>query len=175
LLDGLKTIPQVKTWRSSRSSDPMIHNEIRSSRIDLGEGGIIMHGHPTKFLLAGIVALSSCVASAWSGQPPAGTMQTGPATAAAAPYPGSTDYAPYGGLPDEVSPTPPPPRGPIHRCLQKHPVCCYANINTVGCSNLKAECDFVFGSCRRFYGDPCLKPPPKSSYDWRATTPCNCR
>jgi hypothetical protein len=42
----------------------------------------------------------------------------------------------------------------------RHPCGCWATVDSVGCSSLKAECTFLFGSCRRFYGEPCLKGPP---------------
>jgi hypothetical protein len=39
---------------------------------------------------------------------------------------------------------------------------CWAGMNGYGCSSLKSECRFLFGSCRAFYGEPCLKVPPPS-------------
>ncbi len=46
---------------------------------------------------------------------------------------------------------------PLSNWLQEHPCHCWATHNTVGCSSLKAECTFLFGSCRAFYGEPCLR------------------
>jgi hypothetical protein len=50
---------------------------------------------------------------------------------------------------------------PLRDWLHKLPWHCYADHNTLGCGNLKSECQFLFGSCRSFYGEPCLPPPPK--------------
>jgi hypothetical protein len=59
---------------------------------------------------------------------------------------------------------------PILTCIQKRPVvtfvhnefCCWSTPNALGCGSLKGECTFIFGSCRDWYGEPCLKgaPPP---------------
>lgn len=49
---------------------------------------------------------------------------------------------------------------PLRDWLQNHPsICCWAHHNTLGCGSLKSECNFIFGSCRTFYGEPCLKGP----------------
>jgi hypothetical protein len=40
------------------------------------------------------------------------------------------------------------------------PICCWAHHNSVGCGNIWSEFVFVFGSCRSFYGEPCLPRPP---------------
>lgn len=55
---------------------------------------------------------------------------------------------------------------PLHRkslitCLvppEKN--CCWASPNSMGCGNLKTDFLFVFGSCRQWYGEPCLNGPP---------------
>ena len=47
----------------------------------------------------------------------------------------------------------------IHDWLSDHPCKCYADHNSVGCGSLKSECTFIFGSCRKFFGEPCLKGP----------------
>jgi hypothetical protein len=46
--------------------------------------------------------------------------------------------------------------------LHRQKLCCWASFNGYGCSSLHAELAFVFGSCRTFYGEPCLKQPPPS-------------
>jgi hypothetical protein len=59
----------------------------------------------------------------------------------------------------EAFPDEPPPRKGVRKLLH----CsggCYANVNTIGCSSCKAECAWIFGSCRTFFGEPCLKRPP---------------
>jgi len=48
----------------------------------------------------------------------------------------------------------------IKDCLQKHGWCCYSSSNTFTCGTCKSECRFIFGSCREFFGEPCLKGPP---------------
>ncbi len=77
--------------------------------------------------------------------------------------------------------------GPKHK-----PIGCYANFNDYSCSNLHTELLWVFGSCRQFYGERCLKGPPPSpvpGFDPLTLTytppgtvpptivqpPCNCR
>jgi hypothetical protein len=58
--------------------------------------------------------------------------------------------------------------GPIRTActwLREHPPwCCWATHNTVGCGTLQAEADFIFGSCRTFYNEPCRKVPPPPPY-----------
>jgi hypothetical protein len=40
--------------------------------------------------------------------------------------------------------------------------CCSSDLNNPGCMGWRAEAQFVFGSCRYFFGEPCLPPaPPK--------------
>jgi hypothetical protein len=48
----------------------------------------------------------------------------------------------------------------IRDCLQKHGWCCHSSFNSYTCGTLKSECKFIFGSCREFFGEPCLKGPP---------------
>lgn len=44
--------------------------------------------------------------------------------------------------------------------LQKHGLGCWSHVNSLDCGSLKQECTFIFGSCRQFFGEPCLQPPP---------------
>ncbi|HVS37042.1 MAG TPA: hypothetical protein VMS17_15890 [Gemmataceae bacterium] len=37
---------------------------------------------------------------------------------------------------------------------------CWASHNGYSCGSLQSEGTFIFGSCRQFFGDPCLKGPP---------------
>ncbi len=39
---------------------------------------------------------------------------------------------------------------------------CYGNFNDYSCGSLHSERQFIFGSCRTFYGERCLKGPPPS-------------
>ena len=52
-----------------------------------------------------------------------------------------------------------------HNCITKVlaanvPAFCWANHNSVGCGNFCSEFNFIFGSCRTFYGEPCFRGPP---------------
>jgi hypothetical protein len=38
--------------------------------------------------------------------------------------------------------------------------CCWSHHNSYSCGSLKSECVFIFGSCRAWYGEPCVKGPP---------------
>jgi hypothetical protein len=57
-------------------------------------------------------------------------------------------------------------------------LCCKTTHNSLGCSSLKSECTFIFGSCRSFFGEPCYKgkqPPPGSTGAAPSgQTGCNC-
>jgi hypothetical protein len=96
-----------------------------------------------------------------------------------------TDFDPYVsgpyGVPYiPVGPTPPPvPARSGH--WWKKPCGCYANVNCEGCWNCKADYIFVFGSCRKFFSQPCLKEVPPvplpegyTPADLRPQKPCNC-
>jgi hypothetical protein len=88
--------------------------------------------------------------------------------------PAETGYAApsYGGLgyaavaPPYIEPpwvpVEPPPKhhwnGPVCRCVRK--LCCWSDINCYCCGSLKQEGDFIVGSCRTFYKEPCLPGPP---------------
>jgi hypothetical protein len=39
---------------------------------------------------------------------------------------------------------------------------CWASFNNPGCGSLRSEIAFIFGSCRNFFGEPCLAGPPPS-------------
>jgi hypothetical protein len=55
-----------------------------------------------------------------------------------------------------------------HKYLCKGPVAtwarerwgCFAHHTMDGCGSPHSECTFIFGSCRAFFGQPCLKTPP---------------
>ncbi len=40
------------------------------------------------------------------------------------------------------------------------PLTCWASHNGFTCGSFRSESTFLFGSCRQFYGDPCLNGPP---------------
>jgi hypothetical protein len=62
---------------------------------------------------------------------------------------------------------------PILDRLQNHQmVGCWAHHNMFGCGSFHSECTFMFGSCRAFYGQQCLKqPPPDDLAPMREGTP----
>jgi hypothetical protein len=73
-------------------------------------------------------------------------------------------------IPGDAVLAPGPPDGaPKHRsfrewasdCLHANvPILCWAHHNGLGCGNIVSEFNFVFGSCRTFYGEPCFTRPP---------------
>ena len=59
------------------------------------------------------------------------------------------------------------PRTYIEALRSGQPLGCYAHHNDYSCGSLHSECTFLFGSCRQFYGEPCLKgPPPLPPYPY---------
>jgi hypothetical protein len=40
--------------------------------------------------------------------------------------------------------------------LNKYGRCCSSDVNNPGCSGWRADLQFVFGSCRYWFGEPCL-------------------
>lgn len=54
------------------------------------------------------------------------------------------------------------PRTYIEAVRSHLPLGCYGHHNDYSCSSLHAERTFLFGSCRQFYGERCLKGPPLS-------------
>lgn len=49
---------------------------------------------------------------------------------------------------------PPPPAA--HPLLNQHGYACDSSLNWYGCGGLRSQWDFVFGSCRTFFGEPCV-------------------
>jgi hypothetical protein len=47
----------------------------------------------------------------------------------------------------------------IQNYMHAHGVACYADFNNPSCSSLCSELTFIFGSCRTFFGEPCLRRP----------------
>jgi hypothetical protein len=57
-----------------------------------------------------------------------------------------------------------PKKFPVAHCLfHGRPLGCWASFNGYTCSSLKSEIGFIFGSCRTFYSEPCLKGAPPSA------------
>jgi hypothetical protein len=112
---------------------------------------------PLAALLAVGLVVGTLSAQDWVGTPSAPGVVVAPA-----PEPGATPdgkWFPYGPVEIDAS-TPPRPRRPVGDFLRKCDVCCYANLHSFGCSNLKTELTYIFGSCRDFYAEPCVPPPP---------------
>ena len=56
-----------------------------------------------------------------------------------------------------------PVKHPLWAWARYHrPLCCWGSFNGYGCSSGHSELAFVFGSCRTFFGEPCLKGAPPS-------------
>jgi hypothetical protein len=64
-------------------------------------------------------------------------------------------YAPAGVYPEVQSNQP----GMLNH-LNRHGLNCFATLGSLGCGSCKSECQFIFGSCRTFFGEPCLPQPP---------------
>jgi hypothetical protein len=62
---------------------------------------------------------------------------------------------------------------PLHDYFAGHEqVGCWAHHNMFGCSSFHSEATFIFGSCRAFFGQQCLKePPPDELAPMREGTP----
>ena len=57
-----------------------------------------------------------------------------------------------------VGDTAPPPRStrPLQRLLNSHGMGCASDFNNLGCGNFHSTFKFIFGSCRTFFGEPCV-------------------
>jgi hypothetical protein len=49
---------------------------------------------------------------------------------------------------------------PIVNCLNSKGLGCCATQDSWGCTSLYAQYNFIFGSCREFFIEPCVPPPP---------------
>lgn len=104
---------------------------------------------------------------AWNppGPPPAGNGHPTRLPPVAGPgyYPRTPPGAnelPPGYPPVDNSPSKTPIRDWYH---QGRPLGCWASFNNYTCSSLPSTLSFIFGSCRTFYGEPCLKGAPPSA------------
>jgi hypothetical protein len=80
---------------------------------------------------------------------------------------------PYGGDPKVYSPHQEPCRAPqpVADFLRKFHCDCWSHHNCYTCGSLVSEGRYIFGSCRAFYGEPCMRGPrdlpiPISNYGW---------
>src|SRR5439155_10230490 len=54
---------------------------------------------------------------------------------------------------------------PVRDYWQNHPPCgCWADFDGFTCGSLRSEYAFIFGSCRTWYREPCMKGPPPPAY-----------
>lgn len=104
--------------------------------------------------------------SCWTNRLPAQAPQAAPAQTTVAPAtPSNVASMPVVVVGDaEASPCAASRSGPLRGLFNRAGVCCQNNYNGA-CSSLAAECRFVFGSCRAFFGEPCV---PNSPRSWRA-------
>ncbi|MBI1917814.1 MAG: hypothetical protein HYS12_24225 [Planctomycetes bacterium] len=54
------------------------------------------------------------------------------------------------------------PRTYVEAVRSHLPLGCYGHHNDYSCGSIHSELTFLFGSCRQFYGERCLKSPPLS-------------
>jgi hypothetical protein len=71
-------------------------------------------------------------------------------------------------------------RARLKTFLNKIGHCCWATINTDGCGSFHSDATFIFGSCRHFWGDPCLPGPeplplPPGVVGPIPQPPCHCK
>src|SRR5947207_11714413 len=50
-------------------------------------------------------------------------------------------------------------RGPLRNMSNRHGYCCGDDPAIPGCGNWHEDLRFIFGSCRSFFGEPCLPKP----------------
>jgi hypothetical protein len=65
----------------------------------------------------------------------------------------------------------------LPKCMAKiHSWCCWSHHNRLGCGSANSDLTFIFGSCRTFFGEPCLPgpPPPLPGMPAPANARCNC-
>jgi hypothetical protein len=48
----------------------------------------------------------------------------------------------------------------LKQVANKYGRCCSSDMNNPGCMGPRAELQFIFGSCRYWFGEPCLPPAP---------------
>jgi hypothetical protein len=83
--------------------------------------------------------------------------QTAPPAVTPPTFVGPPSYTPPQYPPLEADPENP---RPIRTCLQRFGVGCWAHLNNTTCGSLRSELEFVFGSCRAFFGESCKHGPP---------------
>jgi hypothetical protein len=52
-------------------------------------------------------------------------------------------------------------QGGARQHMNQKGYCCDSHHDWYGCGGWRAQCAFMFGSCRTFFGEPCLPAPPR--------------
>ena len=102
------------------------------------------------------LGLSLMLAAGW-------WVQRLPAQAPTAPVPPVSARAPCCAAHDSIGAdeTPEPaPKTRLQQTLNRCGLGCWTTHNVPGCGSLRSELTFVFGSCRAFFGEPCMSAPP---------------
>jgi hypothetical protein len=87
-------------------------------------------------------------------------VQRLPAQTPAAPLPAHSAPCHCASVLDPDAPPGPQRKTFTVRALNHFGLCCASSHNQPTCGNLHSELTFIFGSCRQFFGEPCLPPPP---------------
>jgi hypothetical protein len=64
---------------------------------------------------------------------------------------------------------------PICAWMKRHGFLCYAPHEWPTCGSIHGECIFMFGSCREFFGEPCVSGPQPPPWANGGNGGCNCR
>jgi hypothetical protein len=103
--------------------------------------GFHFHGRGLLALFAGLV-----ISGAASAQDPVTVTKPGAAAAV-----GTSPYATYAPVTQQ-----PASSSWFHAHLNREGHHCASNVGYYGCGSCRADCIFVFGSCRAFFGEPCF-------------------
>lgn len=132
----------------------------------------------TQLIALAVLSWGAIAGSVCAGEYPTPELLPQPRVPAPrpAPQPGPGYYPRTPSAANELPPGYPPvdsspSKTPI-RDWYRHgrPLGCWASFNGYGCSSLKSELAFIFGSCRTFYAEPCLKgAPPSILPPWAGT------
>ncbi len=96
----------------------------------------------------------------WWGIGAGRTLALGPGSPEFPRTPPQATELPPGVPPADSSPSPTPIRD---FCRFGRPLGCWSSFNGFGCRNLRSDVAFIFGSCRTFFSEPCLKSAPPSA------------
>lgn len=80
--------------------------------------------------------------------------------------------APAAVVPTKESPVIGRPDGRMRDWLHRNGYACGQSLNWYGCGGWHQQCTFVFGSCRTFFGEPCLPHPQRGDRNGSGTGNC---